>query len=60
MNLFNKFPGFVRSVLGWEQQTWRRLPAILLGGTLLPLGLAALNRAVAPAATESGAGAGAL
>ena len=60
MNQFNKLPGFVRSAPGWEQQTWRRLPAILLWGTLLPLGLAALNRAVAPLVSESGAGAVAL
>ena len=48
------------STPGWEQQTWQRLPAILLWGTLLPLGLAALNRAVAPPVSESGAGSGAL
>lgn len=54
MNLFNKLPGFTRSAPGWEQQTWRRLPAILLWGTLLPLGLAAVNRAVVPPASESG------
>jgi hypothetical protein len=60
MNLFNKLPGFTRSAPGWEQQIWQRLPAILLWGTLLPLGLAVLNRALAPAATESSAGAGAL
>ncbi len=52
MNLFNKLPGFVRSAPGLEQRIWRRLPAILLWGTLLPLGLAALNRALA----EPGAG----
>lgn len=60
MNLFNKLPGFVRSAPGWEQPIWRRLPAILLWGTLLPLGLAGLNRALAPAVSESGAGAAAL
>ena len=60
MNLFNKLPGFVRSAPGWEQQIWQRLPAILLWGTLLPLGLVGLNRALAPAVSESGAGAGAL
>jgi hypothetical protein len=59
MNLFNKLPGSVRSAPGREQQIWRRLPAILLWGTLLPLGLAALNRAVAPPASEPGADAGA-
>ena len=50
MNLFNKLPGFVRSAPGWEQRIWRRLPAILLWGTLLPLLLAGVNRALAPAA----------
>ncbi|MCU0976566.1 MAG: hypothetical protein MUC71_09705 [Steroidobacteraceae bacterium] len=60
MNLFNKLPGFVRSPAGLEQRIWRRLPAILLWGTLLPLGLAGLNRALAPAGSESGADAKAL
>ncbi|MDZ7589235.1 MAG: hypothetical protein U5L05_00800 [Rubrivivax sp.] len=60
MNLFNKLPGFVRSAPGWEQQIWRRLPAILLWGTLLPLGLAGINRALAPSVSESGASNGAL
>lgn len=60
MNLFNKLPGFVRSAPGWEQLIWRRLPAILLWGTLLPLGLAGLNYALAPAVVEPGAGASAL
>ena len=60
MNLFNKLPGFVRSPPGLEHLIWRRLPAILLWGTLLPLGLAGLNRALAPAASESGADVGAL
>jgi hypothetical protein len=55
MNLFNKLPGSVRSAPGWEQRIWRRLPAILLWGTLLPLLLAGLNRALAPAAGDEGA-----
>lgn len=59
MNLFNRLPGFVRSAPGWEQRIWQRLPAILLWGTLLPLGLAGLNRVLAPVVSESGAGAGA-
>jgi hypothetical protein len=54
VNLFNKLPGFVRSAPGLEQRIWRRLPAILLWGTLLPLGLAGANRALAPAAPGSG------
>lgn len=60
MNLFNQLPGFDRSAPGWEQFIWRCLPAILLWGTLLPLGLAGVNRALAPAMPESGASAGAL
>ena len=60
MNLFNKLPGFVRSPPGWEHLIWQRLPAILLWGTLLPLVLAGLNHALAPAAPESGASNGAL
>jgi hypothetical protein len=60
MSLFNKLPGFRRSQPGWEQRIWQRLPAILLWGTLLPLGLAGLNRALAPAAAESGVDASAL
>jgi hypothetical protein len=57
MNLFNKLPGFVRSAPGLEQIIWRRLPAILLWGTLLPLGLAGVNRALAPAVSEPSASA---
>jgi hypothetical protein len=60
MNLFNKLPGFAKSAPGWEHLIWRHLPAILLWGTLLPLLLAGANRVLAPAATESGASAGAL
>ena len=60
MNLFNKLPGFVRSEPGWEHLIWRRLPAILLWGTLLPLALAGVNRALAPAVPELGASNGAL
>jgi hypothetical protein len=60
MNLFNKLPGFVQSAPGLEHLIWRRLPAILLLGTLLPLGLAGLNRALAPAVAEIGASNGAL
>ena len=57
MNLFNELPGFVRSAPGLEEAIWRRLPAILLWGTLLPLGLAGVNRALAPAIAEPGANA---
>jgi hypothetical protein len=54
MNLFNKLPGFVRSAPGLEQLVWRRLPAVLLWGTLLPLLLAVVNRWLAPANPETG------
>ncbi len=51
MNLFNKLPGFKTSAPGLEQRIWRRLPVILLWGTLLPLLLSGVNRLLAPAAT---------
>lgn len=54
MNLFTKLPGFVRTAPGLEQRIWRRLPAILLWGTLLPLLLAGANHALAPAMPPSG------
>ncbi|MBC7484399.1 MAG: hypothetical protein H7337_21400 [Rhizobacter sp.] len=60
MNLFNKLPGFVQSAPGLEHLIWRRLPAILLWGTLLPLALAGANHALAPAGPESGLSNGAL
>ena len=60
MNLFNKLPGYVRSAPGLEQRIWRRLPAILLWGTLLPLVLAGANRALAPAVSAPGGSEGAL
>jgi hypothetical protein len=60
MNLFNKLPGFVRSAPGLEQRLWRRLPAILLWGTLLPLLLVGANHALAPAEPSSGSADGAL
>ena len=49
MKLFNKLPGFTRSAPGLEQSIWRRRPAILLWGRLLPLLLAGMNRLLAPA-----------
>ena len=55
MNLFRQLPGFVRSAPGLEHALWQRLPAILLWGTLLPLGLAVINHALAPAAAGFGA-----
>ena len=60
MNLFNKLPGFVRSAPGWEQRIWRRLPAILLWGTVLPLLLSTLNHVLAPAQAMAGQSDGAV
>jgi hypothetical protein len=60
MNLFNELAGFERSAPGLEHRVWRRLPALLLWGTLLPLGLALLNHALAPQASGSGAADSAL
>ena len=60
MNLFNKLPGFERSAPGWEQIIWRRLPAIWLWGTLVPLGFAGLNHLLSPPDAGSGAAAAAL
>ena len=54
MNPFNKLPGFIRSAPGLEQRLWQRLPALLLWGTVLPLLMAGLNRALSPTATHAG------
>lgn len=54
MNLFHPLPGFVRSAPGLEHRLWRRLPAILGWGTLLPLLVAAAQHALAPAETGAG------
>lgn len=54
MTLFNRLPGFPKSAPGLEQRVWRRLPAALLWGTLLPLSLSGLNRALAPDAALPG------
>jgi hypothetical protein len=37
MNWLNKLPGSIRSAHGLEWALWRKLPAIWLGGTVLPL-----------------------
>jgi len=60
MTAFNRLPGFTRSSPGLEHRIWRRLPAVLLWGTLLPLLLAGLNHLLAPATPASGAADGAL
>lgn len=43
MNWLNKHPSSVRSAPGLEWAVWRRLPAILLVGTALPLMAAGLS-----------------
>lgn len=48
---FRRLPGSLRAASGLEQRVWRRLPALLFWGTLLPLLLAGLNHWLAPAAT---------
>jgi hypothetical protein len=55
MNLFDKLPGYTRSAPGLEQTLWRRLPAILLWGTLLPLLVSLAHHAWAPAVPEGSA-----
>jgi hypothetical protein len=60
MNVFNKIPGFQRSAPGLEQRIWRRLPAILLWGTLLPLGVAGANRLLTSTIVTPGSSDGAL
>ncbi len=59
MNLFKKLPGHTRTAPGLEHTIWRRLPAILLWGTLLPLAVSLVNHALAPAPAPGGASDGA-
>jgi len=47
MNLFNQLPGFARSPAGIERVVLRRLPAILLGGSLV-LGLPSIVARIVP------------
>jgi len=47
MNLFNRLPGFTRSPAGVERVVLRRLPAVLLGGSLL-LGLPSVIARLVP------------
>jgi len=48
MNWLNRLPGFTRSAPGLEWSIWKRLPAILLWGTAVPLALAAAAWLAAP------------
>lgn len=47
MNLFNQLPGFARSAPGIERIVLRRLPAVLLGGSLL-LGVPSVIARIVP------------
>jgi len=49
MNLFRQLPTSRRSPAGLEWALWKRLPAILGVGTLLPLAVVALVHLLAPA-----------
>lgn len=44
-----RLPGFQRSASGLEWTLWRRLPAILAWGTLLPVAVAAAWHGLSPA-----------
>jgi hypothetical protein len=48
MDPFQKLPGFTRSAPGLEQRIWRRLPAVLFWGSLLPLALSGASHLLAP------------
>jgi hypothetical protein len=51
MNWLGKRPGFQRSPHGLEWLLWKRLPAVLGWGTVLPLAVAALVWWLAPPQT---------
>jgi len=48
MAWLNRLPGFTQSAPGLEWAIWKRLPAILLWGTAVPLALAAAAWYAAP------------
>ena len=54
MKLFNRLPGFVTSTPGLEWDLWRRLPTLLLWGTLLPLLIGIARWWAAPATPDTG------
>lgn len=47
MDPFHRLPGHTRTPPGLEHRLWRRLPAVLAWGTLLPVGVALLRRLAA-------------
>ena len=55
LNPFEKLPDQRPAAPGLERRLWRRLPAILLWGTVLPLGFAALRLWAAGPAEEAAA-----
>ena len=48
MAWLNRLPGFTRSAPGLEWSIWKRLPAILLWGTAVPLAVGAAAWFAAP------------
>ena len=48
MNWLKRLPGFTQSTPGLEWSIWKRLPAILLWGTALPLAVALVAWFAAP------------
>jgi len=54
VNPFQRLPGFVRSAPGREHRLWRRLPALMLWGTVLLALLVGVNHLLAPASDAGG------
>lgn len=55
MTPFKRLPGFTPAPPGLEHRIWRRLPAVLLWGTLLPLLVAGALHGLAATAPASAA-----
>lgn len=53
MSAFNRLPHFTRSPPGLEHRLWRRLPAVLLWGSVLPLLGIGIGHLQAPGASSS-------
>jgi len=53
MTWLNRLPGFTQSAPGLEWSIWKRLPAILLWGTALPLAVVAFAWPAAPGLSTS-------
>ncbi len=53
MSWLNRLPNFTQSAPGLEWTIWKRLPAILLWGTVMPLALGAVAWFAAPGLSGS-------